>query len=88
MSKARPRKPHSLEGLTCSEWTILLEQTPLGEEDRYIAKRYLLDRIAQIEIAEELGDVVGISYNRSTISRRLPVILCRIERTAGRMGIM
>ena len=88
MSKARPRRPHTLQDLPRKEWMELLEQTPLGEEDSYIAKRYLLDGIAQIEIAEELGDVVGISYNRSTISRRLPVILCRIERTAGRMGIM
>ena len=88
MSKARPRTPHTLEDLTCKEWVEQLEQTPLGEEDRYIAKRYLLDRVAQVEIAEELGDVVGIAYNRSTISRRMPLILHRIERTACKMGIV
>lgn len=88
MSKARPRTPHNLEDLTCKEWAELLEQTPLGEEDRYIAKRYLLDRVAQIDIAEELGDVVGVVYNRSTISRRMPDILVRMERTAYKMGIV
>lgn len=34
----------------------IIEQAALGEEDTFIATRYLLDGIPQIEIAEELGD--------------------------------
>lgn len=60
----------------------IIEQAALGEEDTFIAIRYLLDGIPQIEIAEELGDKFEKSYNRSTISRRLPRIIHKIERTA------
>ena len=60
----------------------IIEQAALGEEDTFIATRYLLDRIPQIEIAEELGDKFEKSYNRSTISRRLPRIIHKIERAA------
>lgn len=88
MSKARTRIPDRLQNLTRSEWDRLLQQAPLGVEDGYIAKRCLVDRVAQIEIAEELGDVAGIAYNRSTISRRMPRIVGKIERTAERIGIM
>jgi hypothetical protein len=85
MSKARIRT--TAPTLTRNEWLALIEQAPLGEEDAYIAKRYLLDRVAQIEIAEELEDVVGIAYNRCTISRRMPTILLTLSNTAERMGI-
>ena len=60
----------------------IIEQAALGEEDTFIATRYLLDGIPQIEIAEELGDKFEKSYNRSTISRRLPRIIHKIVRTA------
>ena len=60
----------------------IIEQAALGEEDTFIATRYLLDGIPQIEIAEELGDKFEKSYNRSTISRRLPRIIHKIERAA------
>ena len=60
----------------------IIEQAALGEEDTFIATRYLLDGIPQIEIAEELGDKFEKSYNRSTISRRLPRIIHKIERTS------
>jgi hypothetical protein len=87
MSKARPRTPSKLSDLTRKEWIELLEQAALGVEDSYIAKRYLLDEIAQIDIAEELGDQVGICYSRSTMSRRLPAIIGKVERTANKIGI-
>lgn len=85
MSKARAKLPETLNDLTRKEWSELLEQTPLGEEDRYIARRYLLDGISQIDIAEEMEDVAGVTYHRSTISRRLPQIVGRLERTAGKL---
>lgn len=88
MSKARTRIPERLNHLTRSEWDRLLQQAPLGIEDGYIARRCLVDRVAQIEIAEELGDVAGVSYSRSTISRRMPRIMGKIERTAERIGMM
>ena len=63
----------------------IIEQAALGEEDTFIATRYLLDGIPQIEIAEELGNKFEKSYNRSTISRRLPRIIYKIERTATKL---
>jgi len=64
----------------------IIEQANLGQEDSYIASRYLLDAIPQIDIAEEMGERFGKSYNRSTISRRLPNIIRKIERTAVKLG--
>ena len=75
-----------LDDLLRSDWIEVIDQAALGEEDTYIATRYLLDGIPQIEIAEELGDQFKKSYNRSTISRRMPKIIRKIERAAIKMG--
>jgi len=69
-----------------SDWIEVIEQATLGEEDTFIATRYLLDGIPQIEIAEELGNRFKKSYDRSTISRRMPKIIRKIERAAIKMG--
>lgn len=86
MAKARARVPENLKSLLCSDWIEIIEQANLGKEDTVIAHRYLLDAIPQVDIAEELSDLFQKSYDRSTISRRLPGIIAKIERAGIKLG--
>lgn len=81
MARARAHVPESLEGLTRSDWESVIEQANLGAENTKIAKMYLLDAIPQVEI----GEAVGLT--RSTVSRRMPGILDKVEHTARKMNI-
>lgn len=86
MPKARARIPDTLEDLLRKEWEEVIDQACLGMEDTMIAKLYLLNAMPQIDIAEELANHFDKSYDRSTISRRMPKILSRIERAARKLG--
>lgn len=55
-------------------------QANLGKTDTGIAQRYLIEQIPQIDIATEYG------CERSTISRRLPRIIDKVESTAQRLN--
>ena len=77
---ARVRLPGSLGQLLRSEMEQAISEANLGNSDSLIAKRYLLERIPQIDIAIELD------LERSTISRRLPSIIDRVEKTAQRLS--
>ena len=77
---ARVRLPGSLGQLLRSEMEEAISEANLGNSDSLIAKRYLLERIPQIDIAIELD------LERSTISRRLPSIIDRVEKTAQRLS--
>lgn len=79
--KARVRLPGSLGQLLRSEMEIAISEANLGNSDSLIAKRYFLERIPQMDIAAELD------IERSTISRRLPFIVERIEKTAQRLNL-
>lgn len=81
MSSARVRLSPRLIGLLRSEMEHCIEEANLGQYDTLIAKRYLLDQWAQIDIAAELG------WTRSTISTRIPRILSRVEQTATRLQL-
>jgi DNA-directed RNA polymerase specialized sigma subunit len=78
---ARVRLPGSLGQLLRSEMEIAISEANLGNSDSLIAKRYFLERIPQMDIAAELD------IERSTISRRLPFIIERIEKTAQRLNL-
>lgn len=79
MSTARVKLPETLEPLLRSEMANAIEQANLGNDDTAIAKRYLIEQIPQMDIAIEFG------YERSTISRRMPRILSKVERAAKKM---
>lgn len=79
MSAARVRLPETLENLLRSEMANAIEQANLGNDDTAIAKRYLIDQVPQMDIAIEFG------YERSTISRRMPRIITKVEYTARKM---
>lgn len=82
MARARVCVSEKLDGLLQSDWVKVIENTPFGKDDRKIAEMYLLDWTPQIDIAIELN------VDRSTISRRMPYILNKIEKTAHKMGIL
>lgn len=77
---ARVRLPGSLGQLLRSEMEKAISEANLGNSDSLIAKRYLIERIPQIDIAIELN------LERSTISRRLPSIIDRVDKTAQRLS--
>ena len=79
--KARVRLPGSLGQLLRSEMEIAISEANLGNSDSLIAKRYFLERVPQMDIAAELD------IERSTISRRLPFIIERVEKTAQRLNL-
>lgn len=68
-----------LDGLLRSELERAIYETALGRADDVIARRYLVEKVPQIDIAAELG------YERSTVSRRLKRIIPAVERTARKL---
>lgn len=79
MASARVSLPPDLEGLLRSEMQKCIEEANLGQNDTTVAKRYLIDQWAQIEIAAELG------WTRSTVSARMPRILKKVRATAHKL---
>lgn len=73
------KMPQELKYLLKSEVTRAIDEANLGALDTVIATRYYVDRIAQIDIAEELG------YERSAISKRLKNINPRIYNSISRI---
>lgn len=81
MARARVRVPESLEDFTRSDWEAVIREAALGSEDTRIAEMYLLDVIPHVEIGAELG------LSRSTVSKRMPRIIDKVERTARKLGL-
>ena len=81
MAKARVRASISKFDFTRSELEMVIKEAALGKENTRIAEMYLLDAVPQVEIGAELN------LNRSTISKRLPKIIDKIERTAKKLGM-
>lgn len=55
MSRAKVRFPGKLEELTTSEMKASIKEANLGTKDTDIAKMYLLERKAQIDVADCCG---------------------------------
>ena len=81
MARARAHVPESLEDFTRSDWEMVIREAALGVENTRIAEMYFLDLIPHVEIGEEVG------LTRSTVSKRIPGTLDKIERTARKMNI-
>lgn len=77
---ARVRLSSSLGQLLRSEMEKAIYEANLGDFDSHIAKRYLIEHVPQIDIAIELDK------ERSTISKRLPRILEKVEQAAQRLN--
>ena len=79
MTASRVKLPHSLELLLRVELEQAIEQANLGTFDTFVAKKYLIEQVPQIDIAEELG------YDRTVVTRRLKQIVPRVEYAALRL---
>ena len=79
MTAARVRLPNSIELLLRVELEQAIEQANLGTFDTFVAKKYLIEQVPQIDIAEELG------YDRTVVTRRIKHILPRVEYAATRL---
>ena len=79
MTASRCKLPHSLELLLRVEMEQAIEQANLGTFDTFVAKKYLIEQVPQIDIAEELG------YDRTVVTRRLKQIVPRVEYAALRL---
>ena len=82
MASARVSLPPDLEGLLRSEMLTCIEEANLGQNDTTVAKRYLIDQWAQIDIAAELG------WGKSTVSVRMPRILGKVQATARKLNMV
>ena len=78
----RVKLPETLSNLLWSEMERVIREANLGNDDTLIATRYLIEHIPQIDIAAEFG------CDRSTISKRMPHILDKVERTAHRLEMI
>ena len=71
MSKGRMQAGSCTAGRRREEGEALIRAANLGEEDSYIARRCLIDQVAQLDIAFEMEDKFGQGMTRSTVSRRM-----------------
>lgn len=82
MAAARFILPACLDTLLRSEMERCIDEANLGTTSTMVAKRYLIDKWPQIEIAAEMG------WTRSTVSERIPKIVKRVEHAAYRLGLV
>ena len=81
MTDARARIPKRLRHLLRSELEQAIYEAALSRQDELIARRYLIEKIPQIEIAAEFG------YDRSTISHRMVDIIDSVTRAAQKLNL-
>lgn len=81
MARGRVNLPVELQTLLAGDWERVLGQAMLGREDREIGRMYILERMPQIDIAEELH------MHRSTVSRHMDKIMIEARRTAEKLDI-
>lgn len=79
MSVARVRLPDSIELLLRSEVEQAIEQANLGNFETAVAKKYYIEQLPHVEIAEEFG------FDRTVITKRMPRIYKKVERAASRL---
>lgn len=76
---ARVKLPEPLDKLLRSELETAIREAALHRNDELIAKRRIIDKWAEIDIAAELG------WERSTVSKHIPYILDEVKRAASRI---
>ncbi len=80
-SCARCKLPPALEGLLRSEMEVCIREAGLSKPDALIARRCLIERVPQVEVASELG------WTRRTVGLHLTAATGRLEQTARRLGL-
>lgn len=77
---ARVKLPPELADLLRSELDTAIKEAALHRDDDLIARRYIIDKWAQIDIAAELG------WRRATVGDHIKYILPRIINVADRLN--
>lgn len=76
---ARAKLPEPLDKLLRSQLENAIHEAALHRDDELIAKRRIIDKWAEMDIAAELG------WERSTVSKHIPYILNEVKRVANRI---
>lgn len=77
---ARVKLPPELADLLRSELDTAIKEAALHRDDDLIARRYIIDKWCQIDIAAELG------WRRATVGDHIKYILPRIINVADRLN--
>ena len=77
---ARVKLPEPLDKLLRSELETAIYEAALHRDDELIARRYIIDKWCQIDIAAELG------WERSTVSHHIPYIFKEVSRAADKIA--
>lgn len=72
MATNRPR--YGVPAVSRADMAWAITNACLGDECTYIAKRYYIDHVPQLDIAMEMEDIFGHAVDRSTLSKKLPSI--------------
>jgi hypothetical protein len=78
---ARVKLPSELAELLRSELEIAIKEAALHRDDELIARRYIIDKWPQMDIAAELG------WRRATVGDHLKYIIPRVTNVLTRLGI-
>ena len=73
---ARVKLPGPLNKLLRSDLEIAIHESALHRDDDLIARRYIIDKWCQIDIAAELG------WRRATVGDHIKYIIPRVEQVA------
>nr|DAQ03414.1 MAG TPA: FocB protein-alpha, helix-turn-helix, TRANSCRIPTION.4A [Caudoviricetes sp.] len=76
---ARVKLPPELADLLRSELDDAIKESALHRDDELIARRYLIDKWCQMDIAAELG------WRRATVGDHLKHILERVENVSAKL---
>lgn len=76
---ARVKLPPELADLLRSELDDAIKESALHRDDELIARRYLIDKWCQMDIAAELG------WRRATVGDHLKHILERVKDVSARL---
>lgn len=77
---ARVKLPPELDGLLRSELETAIYEAALHRDDELIARRYIIDKWCQMDIAAELG------WRRATVGDHIKYILPRVIDTMSRLN--
>ena len=76
---ARVKLPESLDKLLRSQLEEAIHEAALHRDDELIARRYLIDKWWQMDIAAELG------WRRATVGDHLKQILERVKNVSAKL---
>ena len=78
---ARVHLPEPLDKLLRSQLETAIYESALHRDDELIARRYIVEKCAQMDSAVELG------WDRSTVSHHLAYIIEEVKRVAGKLNM-